>query len=518
MNFKKYLSKIIYVVVPVLVIVLLAILKYKSGEIDYINSDATWHVLLTVSAYDETPKSIHKFIPLVSLGKAEDKNISWGATVPDENGNYYYTSFSPAGFVLPYIFIKIFNLPIAEKSLYIFNTILFSISAIFWVLLIEKLFKENSNKNIIIFIGMITYIFVPELCHGMGIVYWHHSILQVTLCMQLYFYYRYKYENSKKSYIVFLLLCLINPYIEWTGYVANFGFAFAEFVSNWKESKKKSLKKAIVIGIFTVLSFIVFSIHYLLVISPSSFLNALKARFFARNFATSNVILTDVFGGYFTSFLYLWVLLFIVIVYLIVVKGKIEFHNKLMMLVMLFPIIENIVMKEHAFIYTYDRMKLIFILSYLICDLISQAIEKVDTKKLSIIFVIITILFGILNIDSYINNKNYKFFNAINYRKSNQEFVDYINNHYSDNVIVSNTAVRGYMNLLFHRGIYENHLLDSAQYLAEIQNKRYAIELDFIYGNIPELINFKVYDMITGELKIVEKTENGFEERDNIEN
>lgn len=30
-------------------------MKYSKGEIDYHNSDATWHTLLTVTAYNETP-------------------------------------------------------------------------------------------------------------------------------------------------------------------------------------------------------------------------------------------------------------------------------------------------------------------------------------------------------------------------------------------------------------------------------------------------------------------------------
>lgn len=90
----------------------------------YHNADATMHVLLTVKAMQDTPLSIHKFIPIVSLGNEADKHISWGATLPDKNGNYY-TSFGPLGFVVPYVFITALNLPINPMSLYILNSILF---------------------------------------------------------------------------------------------------------------------------------------------------------------------------------------------------------------------------------------------------------------------------------------------------------------------------------------------------------------------------------------------------------
>lgn len=81
-----------------IIVVITAAVKYRKGEINYYNSDATWHTLLTIEAYNETSISEHVFLPIVSLGEAEDKGIPWGATIPDRNGNYYYTSFSPAGY------------------------------------------------------------------------------------------------------------------------------------------------------------------------------------------------------------------------------------------------------------------------------------------------------------------------------------------------------------------------------------------------------------------------------------
>ena len=124
--------------------VAVSFVKYRGGEVNYLNSDATWHTLLTMEAYEETPISVHKFLPIVSLGGMDNKHISWGATIPDLEGNYYYTSFSPAGYVLPYFFVKIFHLPINEKSLYIFNTILFSISAVLWLIFLLRVYKPES--------------------------------------------------------------------------------------------------------------------------------------------------------------------------------------------------------------------------------------------------------------------------------------------------------------------------------------------------------------------------------------
>ena len=102
-------------------------------------------------------------------------------------------------------------------------------------------------------------------------------------------------------------MALINPYIEWTGYVANVGFAFAELIRNRKKGVKL-LIEPMKIGAITILSFAIFSAHYLLRLDVDTFLLALRNRFMARN-VTTDIALTDVFGGYYKSFLFIWILL-----------------------------------------------------------------------------------------------------------------------------------------------------------------------------------------------------------------
>lgn len=52
----------------IIITVTVSFVKYRGGEVNYLNSDATWHTLLTMEAYEETPISVHKFLPIVSLG------------------------------------------------------------------------------------------------------------------------------------------------------------------------------------------------------------------------------------------------------------------------------------------------------------------------------------------------------------------------------------------------------------------------------------------------------------------
>ena len=85
------------------------------------------------------------------------------------------------------------------------------------------------------------------------------------------------------------------------------GFAFAELISYWEHSKKEAFKKVFILGIITIMSFVIFTMHYLMRVEPVIFFDALRKRFMARNVTTST-LLTDVFGSYLSSFLYLWIL------------------------------------------------------------------------------------------------------------------------------------------------------------------------------------------------------------------
>ena len=453
-----------------------SVVKFQNGEINYLNSDATWHTLLTVRAYSETPISVHKFLPIVSLGNPEDKNIPWGACVPDKFGNYYYTSFSPATYILPFLFFKLFRLSVSESSLYLFNSLLFALSAALWICFLQKLFAKNENAFFISMVGALVYIFSPELFHGMGIVYWAQSLFQVSFVLQLLAYYAYRFENKKNAKIGFYLRCRLNPYIEWTGYVANVGFAIAEFALLFTTDKKSAFREVFVIGFLTILSFALFCSHYLLNVDAKIFFKTVKSRFFARNITTSTPI-ASVIGGYVDSFKWIWLYILLFSSFLIVKTGKIVFQKRIFLFLTLFPILENVIMKQHAVSYTYDRMKLAFFLSLFACILTVNVLDSCKNLRIAQTTAIsILALLCILNLNSYIHSQKYIW--QTDYRTANQEFATYINENYSDSVLgLEGYSVRGYANMLFGRGIYEWRNRDTLIEIAASTGKKYAVIL-----------------------------------------
>jgi len=515
--------RLIFACLVIGLVSIVTLIKFKSGEINYLNSDATWHTLYTIKCYDETPISQHKFLPIVSFGRPEDKNISWGACIPDSAGNYYYTSFSPAFYTLGYIFIKLFHLGYTETSLYILNSILFGASGLILVAFLADLFRKSKYRNAVVVTGIILYILQPELMQGMGIVYWAQSILQVTLIAQIYAYYRWKEYSSKKAFIIFAILGIANPYIEWTGYVADFGFALSELILRWRDDRFKAVVRAEEIMLLAVVSFMLFCLHYCSTVEPAMFFNALVARFFARNFVTS-VSLKSLISGYGHSFQYTWILLVVILLIYLAVsiaarKGSIKenfpginvlLNHKYLLLVSFIPVLENFIMKEHAASYSYDRMKLIFPIILVACSCINYILNIVSRKWIQYVCCACALVVGMLNYHSYANDLTYRW--TTDYREDNNKLAEMLLVYRDDAVYGYGGAVRGYLNMTFHTGCYEGLDIARIQSLALEKGKRYAIILTSSGGawNMYDFSGAIIYDNSTEEYTIITKSNHNF--------
>ena len=430
-----------------LLIIAVGFIKWPRGEVNYRNSDATWHTLLTMKCYDETPASVHKYLPIVSLGEERDKGIPWGATIPDEYGNYYYTSFSPMGFVVPYFFVKLLHLDFTEKSLFLFNLLLLFLSCIIIVSLFREIWGDSLNFTLLF--GIIcVYVLSPEIMHGMGIVYWHQSLMQVFLPLQILLYYKYIKGEGRLYYLLFLFMCIINPYTEWSGYVANGGFFIAELIRCRRKPLKEYLS-VVYISLATVGSFALFTIHYLSTVEKNVFFDALENRFLSRNI-TAGVPWKDLFYGYWTSFTAI-LIVFLVSLCVYVYshqRQKVGKNEWLILFVSSFPILENAIMKEHAVSYSYDRMKLALPLMLVIYWCIHSS-EIHRSISAMFIMICISLSFAI----PYKTSSGYIW--ETNYRIGNRKLAAYINKNYDDSVLGFKEAVRGYLNMTLGRGCFE---------------------------------------------------------------
>lgn len=148
-------------------------------------------------------------------------------------------------------------------------------------------------------------------------------------------------------------------------------------------------------------------------------------------------------------------------------------------------------MKQHAVMYSFDRMKFIFLISFCICELASNLLESYDRKKVRTKMSIITMVlgFGFLNLKAYMGDSTLIW--DIDYINENEIIADYINENYKDSVLAfENESVRGYINMLFMRGIYESIDFNTAMEKALSLGKRYVIML-----NIENIGSWSMYDL-----------------------
>lgn len=498
---EKIEKNAIIIIVVLLMVISIAIRVPKENE-RYCNCDATYHTLLTMQCYDETPISVHKFLPIVSLGDEEDKNISWGSCIKDSNGNYYYNSFSPVGFVMPYVFVKLFHLPINIYSLYAFNSILYVATFGLIAYIFCKLFSKYISKNLIILFTGLIYLFQMEVMHSQGVIFWVQSIFQLLLAVQFILFMNYK---NKKAKICFFIMCLFMPYVEWTGYVSNVGFAIIIFIQKIIEDKKLSLKaflEPFMIGVLTILSFVLFSCHFLLNIDLESYMKILQERFFARNITNTRANFIDLLKGYFISYKYMILLCVGMLITILSLKTyrkqlwSLIKEYKYPIIFFSFILLENVIMVQHAIEYRFDRLKFsyLLILIFYIMLLTIYICSKENKTFLMHCMTVVLIMISVMNVINY--QRGYgKYITQDKYGASDKIMMEYITQRFnhSNSIICSSKSVRGYINLLFHRGIYEHAQYDQAQYLAQIHNKKYVVYLEIYPEDIMDMNIKKIY-------------------------
>lgn len=408
------------------------------------------------------------------------------------------------------------NLDANELNLYIFNSLLQFISLLLTIKLFGKLFKDKINIIEIIIFITILYLFSNEIMHSQGIVYWHQSLFQVLFLAQLLFFINL---DNKINCILFFVLTLIMPYLEWTGYISNLGFATVILFGNLIKYDKiyfvsmKNLILSILIIFLTILSFIIFSFHFTIVLSSSrDFFNTLYNRFLARNI-TNKVSFLLLLKGYWNSYNLLLIVITIMLAIVLVFRKSRNLlkHNIKEMFwiyfIFIVLLLENIIMKQHAISYSFDRLKGIFLLLQIWFSLkyvIDKSFNIKKIYKIIFAFSLFSISLVFLFKYSFLDN-NYKW--KVDYLDDNIKLSNYINENYDidSSELGQSLAVRGYANTLFNRNIYEDVNEKRIQDISLINEKRYALML--ISENKPwNLYKYSsciVWDNISKESKII---------------
>ncbi len=446
----------------VLSVTILQTFKYSSfssiNNITMQNIDASYHVLLTDTAYERTPIKTHLFLPLISLGNEIDKGIPWGEAIHDrKRSNYYYSSFSSLGFLAPYLFFKIINVQPDLIHLIYFNIGIATLCTFLMIILCAEIhrtfFPKTELKLIPLFLAAATYLFSLESLYSHGIIYWHQSLYQPILITQLFLLLRLlRHELSLGGSIAFIVLSVLGPLVEWTGYITNLGLSLSILI--YLGINKKSSCYVGMLILATIFSGCIFILHFLLVIDPYYFFYSLKNRFLARTITSGEYLsqISLLFRGYLQS--YSLLIIVAIIAFCMLLMNNIKEHRKLFWIFLFasfFPVLENIIMLQHAGEYHFDRLKVVIPLIILIFS--ASLIKK--NKILFLTFWLIGIIFNIiLFLHSLRNEQDLQVYVANDNRLFAE--VNAITPSDCPTVYAIPFEVRGWISFTLNRGVYEH--------------------------------------------------------------
>ncbi len=189
--------------------------------LDY-NGWTTAQVLVTQQIWYENGIQKYYFSPVFTFNNQNDKNIKNIGGLKDNQGNYYYVSYPPLSFLLPFSIFKLLGIYPALLPLNIFSTFLHITSAISIYLLIS-LFKNDEKRAGLdkrAFIGYILYLFSPGNFWFYTNIYFADILVNTIFISGVYLILRIilkKKFHSKLHLLLFGILIFVMVYTEWLG-------------------------------------------------------------------------------------------------------------------------------------------------------------------------------------------------------------------------------------------------------------------------------------------------------------
>ncbi len=384
-----YLKRLSFLATGVIIIAAFALSLWVrwpafTGEAATPNLEATYHAIWTAKAMVESSAVSHHLLSTVTLAPIPGNDISWGATQPTAGGSYIYASFPPLAFWLatPVAGLGANSLDLLPLSL--LNSLFGLGAALVLAALARRLYLDNrailvgaedrAGLDWLVFLVVtVTTLFLCESLQSHGNVYWPQSPAQIVFILGAWFgYLALKGSASRMTTIGLMTCCAVYPMFEWSGYVFNVGIALALTFSAlsqsatpitqvFSRSARRSAVAAVkglplqIAGITTVVGLATI-LHLVTAVGWWGAIKALLMRAAARSVTLDLAALPS---GYWTS---LGLLLpFGLIAAFIVVRlqrDRTTLPSFLLLFVCAFPLLENVVMLQHASQFSFDRLKL----------------------------------------------------------------------------------------------------------------------------------------------------------------
>jgi hypothetical protein len=232
--------------------------------------------------------------------------------------------------------------------------------------------SENRVRGVVL-LSAATYLFAREALFAHGVVYWSHSLFQVAWLTQLILFLHLADSPTEKrifwKIIGLGLASFIGPLIEWAGYLSGGGIALA-FGYLWLRKRNPlHLVCAAIAGGATGAAGLVFLAHISHVVGFRESIDYLLARQATRS--AHRFTYLDWAYGVVSSFVALPILGAAAGAYFI--RSCLPPRFVVALVVAAIPVLENLVVLDHATEYSFDRLKIILPLLLLVMGLVASA-------------------------------------------------------------------------------------------------------------------------------------------------
>ena len=421
------------------------------------NLEASYHALLTITALDETPVATSKLLPIVSLGRPGDKGLAWGVTVPIAGGNYVYTSFGPPAFVLPWLAARAAGLPPRLETLVLFNLALQALSCGLLSVLLLKLLAlrgvTGRRARFAALAGVSIQILSAEALLSFGLIYWAQQLFQPVAILFLIVLTRILERDARHcggAVAALAVVAAVATWIEWTALVLNGATTLLLLLRARRE--RRYLPVAVAVAAATGLALFGMVAHFALAAGWEPALHAFGSRFLARSAATAHPV--DFGPAYARSY---GLLLVVVAGAALAIARRRGLRPDLYdvpafdLAVAVLMMGENLLLIQHATEFSFDRLKACIPAAILL----ALAIGAAD-RRLAAAAGLLTAAALAQNVAAYrallASHADWAAADRGN-RRLVMRAVPLVRLDCA--TLASDLSVRGYANLLMHRGIHE---------------------------------------------------------------
>lgn len=190
----------------------------------------TAHTLITLKIWEHGggPEHYH-FSPLYNYDGEFNKNIGILGGVSNQKGDYYYVSYPPFAFILPYYFFKLTGSSINTASIQVFGYILHFFTALLFYILLLTITNKKFGKDFYLpaWIGYAFYLFSAGNLWFHSNVYFVDVLIQIFIFAQLILFFKIwkgDFGLHKWHWLIFFVINFLAIYTEWLGLFVAFVF------------------------------------------------------------------------------------------------------------------------------------------------------------------------------------------------------------------------------------------------------------------------------------------------------